>query len=121
MVLGNRAQVRQVESEGVLRLLLFALAIAMPLMTLVYLKVQSVRLGYRMSEVQTRINQEQETQRKLMLERSRWQRDEEIQAYAVKSGMQPKKQSRLIQRSFSVADQREAKLRPVNSWESLNR
>jgi len=109
MVLGNRAQVRQVESEGVLRLLLLAL------------KVQSVRLGYRMNEVQSRINQEQETQRKLMLERSRFQRDEEIQAYAVKSGMQPKKQGRLIERTFSAADQREAKLRPVNSWESLNR
>ncbi|HET8901437.1 MAG TPA: hypothetical protein VFM84_05815 [Holophagaceae bacterium] len=121
MVLGNRAQVRQVESEGVLRLLLLALAIAMPLMTLVYLKVQSTRLGYRMNEVQSRINQEQETQRKLMLERSRWQRDEEIQSYAVKAGMQPKKQGRLIQRAFSAADQREAKLRPVNSWEELNR
>ena len=121
MVLGNRAQVRQVESEGVLRLLFLALAIAMPLMSLVYLKVQSVRLGYRMNEVQSRINQEQETQRKLMLERSRWQRDEEIQSYAVKSGMQPKKQSRLIQRAFSPADQREAKLRPVHSWEDLNR
>ena len=121
MVLGNRAQVRQVESEGVLRLLLLALAIAMPLMTLVYLKVQSVRLGYRMNEVQSRISQEQETQRKLMLERSRWQRDEEIQSYAVKAGMQPKKQGRLIQRAFSSADQREAKLRPVNSWEELNR
>lgn len=121
MVLGNRAQVRQVESEGVLRLLLLALAIAMPLMTLVYLKVQSVRLGYRMNEVQSRINQEQETQRKLMLERSRFQRDEEIQSYAVKAGMQPKKQGRLIQRAFSPADQREAKLRPVNSWEELNR
>lgn len=121
MVLGNRAQVRQVESEGVLRLLFLALAIAMPLMTLVYLKVQSVRLGYRMNEVQSRISQEQETQRKLMLERSRWQRDEEIQSYAVKAGMQPKKQGRLIQRAFSPADQREAKLRPVNSWEELNR
>lgn len=121
MNLGNRAQIRQVESEGVLRLLLLALAIAMPLMTLVYLKVQSVRLGYQMSEVQSRISQEQETQRKLLLERSRWQRDEEVQAYASRAGMQPKKQSLLIDRAFTAADQREAKLRPVRSWEDLNR
>ena len=119
MVLGSRTPTRQVESEGILRLLVLALALAMPLATLVYLKIQSTRLSYQMSEIKDRMHREEETQRQLLLERSRWQRDEEVQAYATKSGLQPRKQGRLIHRSFTADDQRLAKLRPVSSEEAL--
>ncbi|HEY8015705.1 MAG TPA: hypothetical protein VIE35_07730 [Dongiaceae bacterium] len=119
MVLGNRTPARQVESEGILRLLLLALALAMPLMTLVYLKMQSTRVSYQMSDVKDRMRKEEETQRQLMLERSRFQRDEEVQAYATRTGMQPKKQGCLIHRAFTAEDQRVAKLRPVPSESEL--
>ncbi len=106
---------RMVESEGILRMLLLVLALAMPLGTLAYLKIQSTRLGYAMGEIKERIHKEEELQRKLLLERSRFQRDEEIQVYAQKAGLQPRKQGRLIRRSFTPEDQRLAKLRPVSS------
>lgn len=109
------AQTRQVESEGILRLLLLAGALAMPLASLTYLKVQNTRLSYEMNTVKDRIRIGEETQRKLMLERSRFQRDEEIQAYAAKTGFQPRKQGHLIPRSFTAADQKLAKLGPVPS------
>jgi len=106
---------RVVESEGILRMLLLVLALAMPLGTLAYLKIQSTRLSYAMGDIKERIHKEEELQRKLMLERSRFQRDEEVQVYAQKAGLQPRKQGHLIQRAFTVEDQRLAKLRPVTS------
>lgn len=111
---------RQVEGEGVLRLLLLALAVAMPLATLAYLKIGQVRLSYQMTELRTQIRQQEELQRKLLLERSRFQRDEEVQAYAQKVGLQPRKQSHFIHRAFTPEDQRLARLRPVSS-EEFNR
>ena len=106
---------RIVESEGILRMLLLVLALAMPLGTLAYLKIQSTRLSYAMSDIKDRIRKEEELQRKLMLERSRYQRDEEVQVYVQKAGLQPRKQGHLIQRAFTTEDQRIAKLRPVSS------
>lgn len=106
---------RRVESEGILRMLLLVLALAMPLMTIAYLKIQSTRLGYAMGDLKERIRKEEEVQRKLLLERSRYQRDEAVQVYAEKAGLQPRKQGHLIRRSFTVEDQRLAKLGPVSS------
>ena len=106
---------RLVESEGILRTLLLVLALAMPLATLAYLKVQSTRMSYAMGEIKERIRKEEELHRKLMLERSRYQRDEEVQGYAQKAGLQPRKQSHLVRRGFTPEDQRIAKLRPVSS------
>jgi uncharacterized protein HemX len=74
---------RQVEGEGVLRMILLALALAMPLASMAYLKIQQTRLSYEMSDIRDRIKQEEELNRKLLLERSRFQRNEEIQAFAV--------------------------------------
>lgn len=109
---------RQVEGEGVLRMILLALALAMPLASLAYLQIQQTRLSYEMSDIRERIKQEEELNRKLLLQRSRFQRDEEIQAFALQSGMQPRRQSHLIHRSFTPDDQRLAKLRPVSSDEN---
>ncbi|WP_243316264.1 hypothetical protein [Geothrix paludis] len=109
------APVRTVESEGILRVLLLVLALAMPLGVLAYLKIQSTRLGYAMGDLKERIRKEEELQRKLLLERSRYQRDEEVQNYAEKAGLQPRKQSHLVRRGFTPEDQRLAKLRPVSS------
>ena len=106
---------RMVESEGILRMLLLVLALAMPLGTLAYLTIQSTRLSYAMGEIKERIHKEEELQRKLMLERSRFQRDEEVQVYAQKAGLQPRKQGHLVHRAFTPEDQRLAKLRPVSS------
>jgi uncharacterized protein HemX len=115
MVLGNRTPARQVESEGILRLVLLALALAMPLASIAYLKIQSTRLSYEMSAVRERIKKEEELQRKLQLERSRFQRDEEVQGYAQRSGLAPRKQGHVIRRQFTAEDQRLARLRPVSS------
>lgn len=109
------APTRMVESEGILRMLLLVLALAMPLGTLAYLKIQSTRLSYAMGEIKERIHKEEELQRKLLLERSRYQRDEEVQVYAQKAGLEPRKQGHLIRRAFTPEDQRIAKLRPVSS------
>jgi len=109
------APTRMVESEGILRMLLLVLALAMPLATLAYLKIQSTRLSSAMGEIKERIHKEEELQRKLMLERSRFQRDEEVQVYAQKAGLHPRKQGHLIRRGFTPEDQRIAKLRPVSS------
>lgn len=109
------APVRLVESEGILRMLLLVLALAMPLATLAYLKIQSTRLSYAMGELKDRIRKEEEIQRKLLLERSRYQRGEEVQVYAERAGLQPRKQGHLIRRAFTPEDQRIAKLRPVSS------
>lgn len=106
---------RQVEGEGILRMLLLVVAIAMPLASMAYLKIQQTRLSYQMSEIRGQIRQQEELQRKLLLERSRFQRDEEIQAFATKSGLLPRKQSRNIHRAFTLEDQKLARLRPVSS------
>jgi hypothetical protein len=101
---------RQVEGEGILRMLLLAIAVAMPLATMAYLKVQQTRLSYEMSDIRDRISHEEETHRQLLLERSRFQRDEEIQSFAQQSGLQPRKQGHLVPRSYTVADQKLAKM-----------
>ena len=63
-------------------MLLLAFALAMPMGSMAYLKIQHTRLSYEMSEVRDQIRQQEEFHRTLLLERSRFQRDEEIQAYA---------------------------------------
>lgn len=110
---------RAVEGEGILRMLLLVLALAMPLATLAYLKIQSTRLSYQMGEIKERIKVEEEIQRKLLLERSRFQREEEVQGYADRAGLQPRKQSHLIRRGFTMEDQRLAKLHQTVSSEGL--
>nr|WP_320131653.1 hypothetical protein [uncultured Holophaga sp.] len=116
---GYTVSSRQPEGEGVLRMLLLALAVAMPLASMAYLKIQHTRLSYAMSEVRADIKQQEELQRSLLLERSRYQKDEEIQVFAEKSGMMPRKQSHLIQRSFTPQDQKMARLKPVASDEPI--
>ena len=111
----SSAPTRMVESEGILRMLLLVLAMAMPLATLAYLKIQSTRLSYAMGDLKERIHKEEELQRKLMLERSRYQRDEEVQVYATKAGLEPRKQGHMVRRVFTPEDQLLAKLRPVSS------
>lgn len=101
---------RQVEGEGVLRMLLLVFALAMPLASMAYLKIQHTRISYEMSEIREKIRQEEETRRTLLLERSRYQRDEEVQAFATQSGLLPRKQSHLIPQVFTTADQKLAKL-----------
>ncbi|MBP1626021.1 MAG: hypothetical protein H6Q00_496 [Holophagaceae bacterium] len=108
---------RQPEGEGVLRMLLLAVAVAMPLASMAYLKIQHTRLSYAMSEVRADIKKQEELQRNLLLERSHYQKDEEIQVFAEKVGMMPRKQSYLIHRNFTTHDQKLAKLRPVFSDE----
>lgn len=110
---------RQVEGEGVLRMVLLAVAVSAPLVSLVYIKVQHTRLSYEMSQVRGRIRDEEEVRRSLVLERSKYRRDEEIQAFAEKSGMQLRKTSHLVHRPFTERDQKTAKLRPVGSDEAI--
>jgi cell division protein FtsL len=93
-------------------MLLLAFAVAMPLATMVYLQVQKTRLSYEMSELRSRIKQEEELQRELLLQRSQFQRDEEVQAFAQQTGLQPRKQGFLIPKAYTVEDQRLARLRP---------
>lgn len=118
IVLSSRirpVQTRQVESEGILRIALLAAVLAMPLASVIYLKVQNTRLSYEMNTVKDKIRGAEETQRKLLLERSRYQRDEEIQAYAARTGLQPRKQGHTIPKAFTAEDQKLAKLGPVPS------
>lgn len=110
---------RQVEGEGVLRMVLLACAVSAPLVSLVYVKVQQTRISYEMSQVRSKIRDEEETHRALVLERSKYRREEEIQAFAEKSGMQLRKTSHLVHRPFTEQDQKTAKLRPVGSDEGL--
>lgn len=104
---------RHVEGEGILRMLLLAFALALPLGSMIYLKIQNMRISYEMGEVKKRIRDEDETLRKLMLERSKFQRSEEVQAFAVKHGLQPRKQGHLVPKVFTPEDQRLAKLQGV--------
>ena len=101
---------RQVEGEGILRMLLLAFALALPVASVIYLKIQNMRISYEMGEVKRRIHEEEETQRQLQLVRSRYQRDEEVQAYATRNGLQPRKQGRLVPKVFTPEDQRLARL-----------
>ena len=103
---------RQVEGEGVLRMLLLVFALALPLASMAYLKIQHTRFSYEMSAIREKIHQEEETHRALLLERSRYQRDEEVQAFATQTGLLPRKQSHLIPKVFTRDDQRLAKLLP---------
>jgi uncharacterized protein HemX len=93
-------------------MLLLAAALAMPLASMAYLKIQHTRLSYDMSALREQIRQEEETRRTLLLERSRYQRDEEVQAFAAQSGLLPRKQSHFIPKVFTKEDQRLAKLAP---------
>ena len=106
---------RQVEGEGVLRMLLLVFALVMPLASMAFLKIQHTRLSYEMSEVREKIHQEEEARRSLLLERSRFQRDEEVQAFAAQTGLLPRKQSHLVPRIYTREDQRLAKLAPATS------
>jgi uncharacterized protein HemX len=117
----HRPEVRQAEGEGILRMLLLAVAVAMPLATMAYLKIQNTRLSYEMTRIRTQIQEEEELQRVLLMERSRLRRDEEIQSFAVQVGMLPRKQSLLVHRAFSPKDQKLAKLGPVSSLEQFPR
>jgi hypothetical protein len=65
-----------------------------------------------MSEIRDQIRQEEEFRRTLLLERSRYQRDEEIRAFADHAGLMPRKQSHFVPRCFTQEDQRLAKLVP---------
>ncbi len=112
-------QTRQIESEGILRMLLLALALALPLGTLIYLQAQKSRMSYEMGELRDRLKHQEELQRKLLLERSRFQRDEEVHAYAQRTGLQPRKQGHVISRAFTMEDQKVARFRPVSSEEIL--
>ena len=110
---------RQVEGEGVLRMLLLAFALALPMASMAYLKIQHTRLSYDMSAIRDQIHQEEEAHRSLLLERSRYQRDEEVQAFAAQSGLLPRKQSHLIPKVYTKEDQRLAKLMPPAGSSSL--
>ena len=103
---------RQVEGEGVLRMLLLAFALAMPMASMAYLKIQHTRLSYDTSAIRDQIHQEEEAHRTLLLERSRFQRDEEVQSFATQVGLLPRKQSHFIPRAYTKEDQRLAKLVP---------
>jgi hypothetical protein len=103
---------RQVEGEGVLRMLLLVFALAMPLASMAYLKIAHTRMSYEMSDIREKIRQEEETRRSLLLERSRFQRDEEVQSFATQNGLLPRKQSHLVPQVFTQADQKLAKLVP---------
>jgi uncharacterized protein HemX len=103
---------RQVEGEGVLRMLLLAFALALPMASMAYLKIQHTRLSYDMSALRDQIHQEEEAHRSLLLERSRYQRDEEVQAFANQTGLLPRKQSHFVPKVYTKEDQRLAKLMP---------
>jgi len=107
--------VRSAEGEGILRMLLLALALAMPLGVLAYLKVQQLQMGYQMTALKEQLDRETERTRALLLERSRLQRDESIQAFARQQGLKPRKQSHYVPKAFTREDQRLAKLAPVRS------
>ena len=104
---------RQIEGEGIIRMLLLGLALAMPLATLAYLKIHDMRLGYEMREIQDRIRREEELSRVLELERSRLSKQDVVQQWASEQGFAPAKATNSVRRPFTPEDQRIAKLRPV--------
>lgn len=115
VTIGRPTSSRRAEGEGILRLLLLAAAVAMPMASVAYLKVQNVRLSYEMADIRARIKTEEELQRKLMLVRSQLQRDEDVQSFATSAGLLPRKQAHFVQRAFTTQDQKMARLRPVSS------
>ena len=106
---------RQVESEGALRVLLLAFALVMPFASMAYTRVQRTRFSYAMSAIHDQTIQQEELQRKLLLARSRYQRDEEVRAFAMRAGLSSRKQIHFVPRSFTQEDQRLAKLAPGSS------
>jgi cell division protein FtsL len=104
-----------VEGEGVLRMLLLAFTVALPLVTYAYLKVHDMRLGYEMKEIQDRIRKEEELARALELERSRLSRPEVVHKWAREAGFVPTLTTIMVGHTFTPDDQRVAKLRPVPS------
>ena len=106
---------RQIEGEGVLRMVLLAFAVAMPFATLVYLKIHDMRLGYEMREIQDRIRKEEELSRVLEMERSRLSKQDVVQQWALEKGFVPAKTINSVRRPFTPEDQPMAKLRPVSS------
>lgn len=105
----SRPSDRQAEGEGFLRMLILVLAIAMPLATMAWLKIQQTRISYEMTKLKAQIQEQEEVTRVLMLERSRLRRDEEIQKFAVEKGLVPRKQAHLIHRAFTQRDVQVAK------------
>jgi hypothetical protein len=106
---------RQVEGEGVLRMIFVAVILALPLAAFAALKIRDMQLGYEMREIQDRIRREEELMRALELERSRLSRPEVIQQWASEAGFVPTKSTNMVRRPFTPEDQRTAKLRPVSS------
>jgi hypothetical protein len=106
---------RQVEGEGVLRMIFVAVIAVLPLAAFAYLKIHDMRLGYEMRDIQDRIRKEEELMRALELERSSLTRPEVIQQWASDAGFVPIKSTNLVRRPFTPEDQRTAKLRPVSS------
>lgn len=112
----HRPAERQAEGEGFLRLLILVCALALPLATMAWLKVQNTRISYEMSKLKAQIQEQEEVTRVLMLERSRLRRDEEIQKFATEKGMVHRKQAHLIHRAFTQRDVQLAKnLGPIAS------
>lgn len=105
----RRPSDRQAEGEGFLRILILAFALAMPLATMAWLKIQETRISYEMSKLKAQIQEQEEVTRVLQLERSRLRRDEEIQKFATEKGLVPRKQAHLIHRSFTQRDVQLAK------------
>jgi len=101
---------KKIEGEGALRVLLLAFTLVMPFASMAYVKTQHTRFSYAMSEVHNQIIQQEELQRKLLLARSRYQRDEEVKFFAERAGLSQRKQIHFIPRSFTQEDQRLAKL-----------
>jgi hypothetical protein len=101
---------KKVEGEGALRVLLLAFTLVMPFASMAYTKIKYTRFSYEMSELHNQTVQQEELQRKLLLARSRYQRDEEVRAFAERAGLSPRKQIHFVPRSFTQEDQRLAKL-----------
>jgi len=106
---------RQVEGEGVLRMVFVALIVGLPLAAFAYLKIYDMRLGYEMRDIQDRIRREEELTRALELARSRLSGPEVIHRWASEAGFVPTRSTSLVKRPFTQEDQRTAKLRPVSS------
>lgn len=105
----QRSADRQAEGEGFLRILILAFALALPLATMAWLKIQETRVSYEMSKLKAQLQEQEEVTRVLQLERSRLRRDEEIQKFATEKGLVPRKQAHLIHRAFTQRDQQLAK------------
>ena len=99
---------KHVEGEGALRLLLLSFVLVIPMASMAYLKVQQTKFSYEMGAVKDQIREEEERHRSLLLKRSHYRRGEEIQVFANKTGLTPRKQGHLIACSFTENDQKSA-------------